>query len=87
MEEKSPETKKRGRGRPRMYHDHAEAMAAYRRRKVRAGQRMDVYVNIEAAWRLDRLVKAWGGTASKAIERLILEADQRYESIIFPGTE
>ncbi len=85
MEYTSPETKKRGR--PRMYADQAQRMAAYRRRKARAGQRVDAYVGVEAAWRLDRLVKAWGGTSSQAIERLILEADQRYESILFPGVE
>ncbi len=87
MEEKSPETKKRGRGRPRKFANQAERMAAYRRAKIRQGQRLDVYVNVEAAWRLDRLVKAWNCTPSKAIERLILEADQRYESILFPGSE
>jgi hypothetical protein len=82
VENTSSETKKRGR--PRKHPGQAERIAAYRRRKAREGQRLDVHINVEAAWRLDRIVKAWGGTAIKAIERLILEADQRYESNLFP---
>ena len=79
-----PETKKRGR--PRKYEDPNKRIRAFRQRKKSEGRRLDVYISTSASWRLTRLSEAWDCSLAQVIERLILEADQKYEGILFPET-
>ncbi len=78
--------KKKGRGRPRKEatRSNAECVKAFRKRRSKEGWRHDVYISYSAHHRLVSLTKAWGCTPSKAIERLILEAEQEYKDIMFP---
>jgi len=77
---------KRGRGRPRKYEkgSKAECVKAFRKRRSKECWRHDVYISYSAHHRLVSLAKAWDCIPSKAIERLILEAEQRYKDIMFP---
>jgi hypothetical protein len=70
------------RGRPRKHKDGAEAVRSYRKSTER--RRFDVYLRIEASWRLTALSKAWGCSRGEALTRLVLEADERYGDILFP---
>ena len=79
--------RKRGPGRPRIHRDVNARVKAFRDRKQAQGRRLDVYVSSKASWRLTKLSKAWGCSKGDAIERLVLEADERYEPILFPDTE
>ena len=72
-------------GRPRKHKDQAGKVGAWRRKQE--GRRLDGYVNASASWRLQKLAETWGCSLSAAVERLILEADEKYESILFPETE
>ena len=81
------DTGKRGRGRPRKYIDAAERLRAFRERKQAEGRRFDIYVSTKASWRLTKLSKAWRCSRGDAIERLLMEADQRYTGIMFPETK
>lgn len=58
----------------------------YRQRK-REYTRLDVHITPRASWRLKRLAKAWGVSRARAIDRLILEADERYQAILFPDLD
>jgi len=80
-------TEAKKRGRPRKYDTDAQRIKAYRFRKNADNQRFDLFINTKASWRLIALSKAWECAPAKVIERLIMEADQRYESILFPDTE
>ena len=83
------EMKKAGRGRPRKGETPAhpaERVQAYRQRH-REKRRLDGYVSSSASWRLTRLAQAWNCSPAAAIERLILEADERYQDILFPVIE
>ena len=70
------------RGRPRIHRDAKARLAAHRREH----RRVEASLESSASWRLKALAKAWGCSQSAAIERLILEADERYEDILFPET-
>jgi len=76
---------KRGRGRPRVYTDNQARVKAYRRKQE--GHRLDGFVLSSASWRLKRLAEAWGCSLAGAVDRLALEADDRYQVILFPETE
>lgn len=75
------------RGRPRIHATSAERVAAHREAHREEGQRLEVFLPPSATWRLKRLAQEWGGSRSAAIERLIMEADERYGDILFPETE
>ncbi len=77
--------KKRGRGRPRKEAtcSNAECVKAFRKRRSEECWRHDVYISYSAHHRLVSLTKAWGCTPAKAIERLIMEADEKYQEILF----
>lgn len=77
------EAKKRGR--PRKHKDEAEKVQAWRRKQE--GRRLDGYIDSSASWRLQRLSKAWNCSMAGAVERLAMEADKKYERILFPETE
>lgn len=85
MNKTLPETKKKGR--PKTHEHDRDRVRDYRRRKKAAGRRLDVFVSSKASWRLTALAKAWDCSLGTAIERLILEADQKYEEILFPETK
>jgi hypothetical protein len=76
---------KRGRGRPRKFETPADRVQAYRQRQE--GRRLDGYINNSASWRLQRLAQTWNCSLSAAVERLILEADEQYQDILFPERE
>lgn len=80
-------TENKKRGRPRKYETDAQRIKAYRQRKNADSRRLDVFINTNSSWRLMALSSAWECSPAKTIERLIMEADQRYESILFPETE
>lgn len=73
------------RGRARIHTDEKAKMQAWR--KKQEGRRLDGYIDNSASWRLQRLSEAWNCSMSSAIERLIMEADNKYNSILFPETE
>lgn len=78
-------TEAKKRGRPRKYKDEAAKVKAWR--KKQEGRRLDGYIDSSASWRLTKLSEAWGCSLARAVERLVLEADERYEEILFPETE
>ncbi|MFA7382851.1 MAG: hypothetical protein WC001_05325 [Desulfurivibrionaceae bacterium] len=84
MDKTESEPKK---GRPRKYDQASERVDAYRKRKQAEGRRLDIFLLNQASWRITALAKAWDCSRGAAIERLIMEADQKYESILFPVTE
>ncbi|EKD33689.1 MAG: hypothetical protein ACD_75C02624G0005 [uncultured bacterium] len=79
------ETAEKRRGRPRIHQDPQDRMKAWRQKQE--GRRLDGYVSSSASWRLHRLAEVWNCSLSAAVERLALEADERYEEILFPVTE
>jgi hypothetical protein len=85
MEESLPETKKKGR--PKKYDQANDRVNDYRKRKQAEGKRLDIFLQSQASWRITALAKAWGCSRGTAIERLIMEADQRYGAILFPETK
>ncbi|MDZ7641627.1 MAG: hypothetical protein U5J62_06370 [Desulfurivibrio sp.] len=88
MDTKEAAAEEKRRGRPLKHQGGARARTrAWRDRQKSQGRRLDGYVGDSAAWRLKRLAAAWGCSLAGAVERLALEADDRYESILFPETE
>ncbi len=82
---KEPETKKKGR--PRIHKSDTHRLRAYRERQRKEFTRIDAYIDASACWRLDRLAKAWECSRGGAIQRLIMEADEQYNSILFPEAD
>lgn len=74
-------------GRPKKHADGRERVKAYRERQRHQGRRIDAYVDNQASWRLKRLAAAWGCSLGQAVTRLVMEADGRYNDILFPETE
>jgi hypothetical protein len=74
-------------GRPRKYADDAKRVQAFRKRMLEKGRRIDGYVSYSASWRLEKLAKAWGCNMGQVIERLLMEADERYGDVLFPETK
>lgn len=87
MNKKAPETKTEKRGRPRLHADGAGRVRAFRKRQHAKGRRIDAYIGDGASWRITKLSEAWGCSLGQVIDRLVMEADDRYESILFPVTE
>lgn len=85
MKETLPETKKKGR--PKKHNKASDRVNDYRKRKQAEGRRLDIFLPSQASWRIISLAKSWGCSRGAAIERLIMEADQKYEPILFPETE
>ncbi|MFZ5573246.1 MAG: hypothetical protein ACOZF0_22820 [Thermodesulfobacteriota bacterium] len=75
------------RGRPKKHETDSARVKAYRNRKNAEGRRLDIFVKAEASWRLTKLAAAWECSKGQVIERLIMEADERYEEILFPETK
>ena len=74
-------------GRPRLHIDDKARVRAYRKQQRHQGRRLDVYVGVQASWRLKRLADAWECGLGEVINRLVLEADDRYSDVLFPETE
>jgi hypothetical protein len=72
------------RGRPRKHADGAERLRRFRKEQHR---RLDGYIDSQASWRLNALAAAWGCSRGKVLERLLLEADDKYEDVLFPETK
>ncbi len=73
------------RGRPRKHADQKTKIRVWR--KKQEGIRLDGYVNSSASWRLKKLSKEWSCSLAGVVERLVLEADEKYYNIVFPETE
>ncbi|MDY0311366.1 MAG: hypothetical protein RBR20_04500 [Desulfobacterales bacterium] len=56
----------------------------FRQRRKGETTRMEAYLSPKASWRLKKLAAAWKVSRPAAIERLILEADERYHETLFP---
>lgn len=82
MEEKNATD--RGRGRPRIHKDDKARVRAWKQEKQRTSRRLDCHISSSASWRIMKLARAWNCSLAKATERLIMEADDRYEKILFP---
>jgi hypothetical protein len=80
-----PETTEKRRGRPRKHQAPQDRVKTWR--KKQEGRRLDGYVNSSASWRLRKLADTWGCSMAAAVERLALEADERYSDILFPETK
>jgi hypothetical protein len=61
-----------------------ERVKRFRQRQKGERTRMEAYLSPKASWRLKKLAAAWNVSRPVAIERLILEADERYQEILFP---
>ncbi len=61
-----------------------ERVKRFRQRQKGERTRMEAYLSPKASWRLKKLAAAWKVSRPAAIERLILEADERYQEILFP---
>jgi hypothetical protein len=48
---------------------------------------LDGFVNSSASWRLRKLAETWGCSIAGVVERLAIEADEKYKAILFPETE
>jgi uncharacterized protein YceH (UPF0502 family) len=72
-------TRKRA-GRPRQHKDEKSRVKAWRSKQT--GSRLDVYVHRSASWRLKKLAKTWGCSLAIVVERLAMEADERYGDIL-----
>lgn len=77
----------RTRGRPRIHDTDAKRVQAYRKRMLEKGRRLDGYVSYSASWRLEKLAKAWGCSMGQVMERLLMEANDRYGDILLLETE
>jgi hypothetical protein len=77
--------KKKGPGRPRKYADQRVKTMLWRAKQE--SKRVDLYLNAKAAWRLDKLAKEWECSRAGAVERLLVEADEKYRDILFPDQE
>lgn len=84
MDKTESEPKK---GRPRKYDQASERVNAYRKRKLAEGRRLAIFLHSKASWRITALAKVWDCSYGVAIERLIMEAGQKYETILIPVTE
>lgn len=78
------ENKKKGR--QRIHANGAEKIKAWRK-KNKELVRHDIYITPSATWRIKALAKAWSCTPAKVIERLTMEADSKYENILFPEND
>lgn len=85
MKKTLPETKKKGR--PKKHDQASDRVNDYRKRKQAEGKRLDIFLPSQASWRITALAKSWDCSRGAAIERLIMEAEQKYEPILFPETE
>ena len=79
------EISKKSKGRPRIHLDPQARVKAWR--KKQDGRRLDGFVNSSASWRLRKLAEIWGCSIAGVVERLAIEADERYKTILFPETE
>jgi hypothetical protein len=61
-----------------------ERVKRFRQRQKGERTRMEAYLSPKASWRLKKLAAAWKMSRPAAIERLILEAEERYQEILFP---
>lgn len=55
--------------------------------KTRRKEALDGYVGSSASWRLKKLSEEWECSLAGVIERLVLEADEKYSDILFPETK
>ena len=72
-------------GRPRKYNNDAIKISIWRKRASLDKRRIELSINHSASWRLEALAQEWDVSRSAVIERLIMEADERYQNILFPG--
>jgi hypothetical protein len=75
--------KKRGPGRPRKHETDHDRVKAFRKRKDRESCRIDCYVSYGASNRIDSLSKLWNCSKGDTIDRLIMEAAEKYDNTLF----
>lgn len=71
-------------GRVKIHENSTARVAAWRQKQRLKKCRLDGFVNYEASWRLKALADVWGCSRSSVVERLILEADEKYGDLLFP---
>lgn len=76
---------KRGPGRPRKYPDQRAKIRAWRADQT--SHRVDLYLQSSAYWRLKKLAEIWDCSLAGAVERLAIEADEKYEDLLFDADE
>jgi hypothetical protein len=81
------EKSKRGRPRKEDTLTVIDRVREYRQRQRTEGTRLDGYIQSSASWRLTALAESWKCSKAAAIERLLMEADERYRDILLPETE
>jgi len=64
-----------------------ERMRKFRQRQRAERTRIDGWISSSASWRLKKLAAAWGVSRGAVIDRLLLEADSRYQEILFPDLD
>jgi hypothetical protein len=62
-------------GRPRLHDSGKGRVKAWWRKQT--GRRLDGYIESPESWRLQRLAETWGCFIAGAVERLVMEADDR----------
>ncbi len=72
-------------GRPKIHRDPQERVKAYRSKQE--GRRLDLYVSSSTSWRLKKLAYTWELSIAGVVERLTIEADEKYRDILFPETK
>ncbi|WP_459947798.1 hypothetical protein [Desulfocastanea catecholica] len=76
---------KRGPGRPRKHADQRAKTRAWRYNQEK--HRVDLYLHSSAYWRLKKLAGIWGCSLAGAVERLAIEADEKYRDLLFDADE
>ena len=77
--------KKRGPGRPRKHADPRSKIRTWRNDQT--SHRVDLYLQSAAHWRLIKLAEIWGCSMAGAVERLAIEADEKYGDLLFDADE
>ena len=56
----------------------------FRQRQRQERTRIDGWITSSASWRLSALAAAWGVSKAGVVDRLLIEADERYRAVLFP---
>lgn len=81
------EKEKRGPGRPKKHETDHDRIKAFRKKKDRESCRIDCYVSYGASNRIESLSKFWNCSKGDTIDRLIMEAAEKYDDILFSHSD
>lgn len=79
--------KPKKRGRPQIHKNAAERSKAWKETKKHEGRRLDLFVSPSVSWRIRKLSKVLGLTMSATVERLLIEACEKYPDQLFEDSE